>query len=93
MCNIYIYIYIYVILAIIDSVDLRIHDPYTNVLSESILNDCIQNGRQIGGYRHSDIDIGHATHNTPFSKLFRTQYLILLCFKLHVWCYIIELFH
>jgi len=77
----------------IESVDLRIHDPYTNVLCDSILNDCIQNGRQIGGYRHSDINIEHATHSTPFSNFFRTQYLILLCFKLHMWCYIIELFH
>jgi hypothetical protein len=77
----------------IDGVDLQIHEPYTNVLIDSILNDCIQNGRQSGGYRHSDINIEHATHSTPFSKLFRTQYLILLCFKLHVWFYIIELFH
>jgi hypothetical protein len=58
----------------IDSVDLRIHDPYTNVLIDNILNDCIQKGRQIGGYKHSDINIQHATHSTPISKLFRTQY-------------------
>ena len=76
----------------IDSVYLRIDDPYPNVLSDSILNDCIQNGRQIGGYRHSDINIEHATQSTPFSKFIRTQYLILLCFKLHVWYCIIELF-
>jgi len=25
----------------IDSVDLRIHEPYTNVLIDRILNDCI----------------------------------------------------
>jgi hypothetical protein len=34
----------------IDSVDLRIHEPSTNVLIDSILSDCIQSGRQIGGY-------------------------------------------
>lgn len=37
----------------IDSVDRRLHESYTNALIDSILNDCIQNGRQIGGYRHS----------------------------------------
>jgi len=63
MCNI-----LLIFLAVmIESVDLRIDGPYTNVLISSILNDCIQNGRQIGGYRHSDINIEHATHSTPFS--------------------------
>jgi len=86
-------ILIIILAIIIDGVDLRIHEPYTNLLFDSILNDCIQNGRQIGGYRHSDINIEHTIHSTPFSKLFRIQYLILLCFKLHMWIYIIELFH
>jgi hypothetical protein len=57
---------IIILVIMIDSVDLRIHGTNTEKIN-SILNDYIHNGRQIGGYRHSDIKIEHATHSTPFS--------------------------